>query len=507
VRKLADRFGFSLDAEDLRSFQGLIAASLESFARVDAIEQPVQPLRYARRPGYRPSAEENRYNAWYWKCSVPGADAGPLAGKRVVAKDNICVAGIPMMNGSRVLEGYVPEFDATVITRVLEAGGEIVGKAVCEHLSFGGSSFTADTGPVLNPFDLRRTTGGSSSGAAALVAVGECDMAVAADQGGSIRIPAAWCGVYGLKPTYGLVPYTGIFPSELTLDHTGTIARSTRDTAMLLEAVAGPDQLDPRQREVRTDHYTSALDRGIGGLRIGVLREGFSWPGISEPDVDDSVRDSASVLQGLGAEVVEVSVPMHRDGTHIWRVIGAEGRTMTMIAGNGAGTNWKGFYPVSLVEAFARGRKAQPDLLSDAVKLIALLGTYVHEEYGGTYYAKAQNLARSLSAAFDFALSEVDLLLLPTAPMKATLLPEPGASREERIQQGLVMAPNTCPFNITGHPAITVPCAMSEGLPVGMMLVARRWEENTLLRAAHAFEQTGRYQAGEPSELRARAGL
>src|SRR5207249_7877084 len=154
---------------------------------------------------------------------------------------------IPMMNGSAVLEGYVPDVDATLVTRILDAGGEIVGKAVCEHLCFSGGSHTSDTGPVLNPHDPKRSAGGSSSGSAALVVARECDMAIGGDQGGSSRIPSSYSGAVGLKPTYGLVPYTGVFPIELTLDHTGPIARTAADCALLLEAIAGADGLDPRQ--------------------------------------------------------------------------------------------------------------------------------------------------------------------------------------------------------------------------------------------------------------------
>src|SRR6266568_5251590 len=234
LREIAHMYGMHLNDADLESFRSLMSAIFESYRRIDQLSEPVLPVRYARTGGYRPTAEENPLNAWYQQCSIKGAANGPLAGKRIAIKDNVCVAGVPMMNGSSVLEGYVPEFDATIVTRILDAGGEIVGKAVCEHLCFSGGSHTSDTGPVLNPHDHTRSAGGSSSGSTALVVDGECDMAIGGDQGGSIRIPSAWCGAYGLKPTYGLVPYTGVFPIELTLDHTGPIARTAADVALLL---------------------------------------------------------------------------------------------------------------------------------------------------------------------------------------------------------------------------------------------------------------------------------
>lgn len=494
LTRAARCLGLDLTPEELEFFAEFLPSSLSSFARVDELDQPTLNDPGPRPMGYRPAAADNPCNAWYWKCSIPGNTSGLLSGKRVVAKDNICVAGIPMMNGTAVLEGYVPEFDATVVTRILEAGGEIVGKAVCESLSFGGSSFTADTGPVHNPYDPSRTTGGSASGAAALVALGEADVAVATDQGGSTRIPAAWCGLYGLKPTYGLVPYTGIFSSEVTLDHVGTLATTVADTALLLEAIAARDPLDPRQRDVSAEPFSSGLDVGdLRGLRVGLLKEGFCWDGLSEADVDEAVRAAALHFATMGAQVREVSVPLHKDGIHIWRVIGAEGRTMTMIRGSGMGTNWRGHYSVSLLEAFTAGLRSRANRLSDSVKQTALLGEYMNAEYHGRYYAKAQNLARVLTSAFDSALESVDLLALPTTPMKPTLLPSPKATREERLRAGFIMSPNTCPFNVTGHPAISVPCARLEGLPIGMMLVARRWEEATLLRAARCFEQSGWY--------------
>lgn len=493
LSEIALEYGLDLTDQDLESFRGLMSPILQSCGRLDQLPEPALPVRYPRLPGLRPAAEENPLNAWYWKCSIRGADEGLLQGKKVAIKDNVCVAGVPMMNGSSALEGYVPEFDATIVTRILDAGGEILGKAVCEHLCFSGSSFTSDTGPVHNPHNPEYSAGGSSSGSAALVAAGEVDMAIGGDQGGSIRIPSSWCGTYGLKPTYGLVPYTGVFPIELTLDHTGPIAATVSDVALLLDAIAGEDGLDPRQGRGRADRYVEAISRPAGGFRIGVVREGFGWPGLSEPDVDDAVREAARRFDSAGVRVTEVSVPMHLDGIHVWNPIATEGATMLMVRGNAMGTNWKGHYSTSLLDAFARGRLTRADDLSDTVKLVILAGQYLQDAYHGRYYAKAQNLARTLSAAYDDALRDVDLLVMPTIPMKATRLPGPDASREERVARALEMIPNTCPFDVTGHPAMNVPCAMSGGLPVGMMLIGRHWDDATVLGAARVFEETGAY--------------
>ncbi len=489
--RIAKSYGLDLSAEDLASFRNLMDGVLASYRRLDQFAEPTLPVKYPRNAGYRPPASENRLNAWYWKCSINGATSGPLAGKKIAIKDNVCVAGIPMMNGSAVLEGYVPDVDATLVTRILDAGGEIVGKSVCEHLCFSGGSHTSDTGPVLNPHDPKRSAGGSSSGSAALVVARECDMAIGGDQGGSIRIPSSYSGAVGLKPTYGLVPYTGVFPIELTLDHTGPIARTAADCALLLEAIAGPDGLDPRQSgAVRTESYTKKLPGDVRGLRIGFVPEGFGWPN-SEPDVDKMVLDAAQRLTRAGATVTEVSVPLHRDGIHIWNAIAVEGATMLMVSGNSMGTNWKGHYTTSLLDFYGRSRRARANDLSETVKLVILLGQYMQDNYHGRYYAKAQNLARVLRAAYDDALGNVDLLLMPTLPLKATLLPAPNASREEYVGRALEMIANTGPFDVTGHPAITVPVGMSAGLPVGMMLIGRHWEDATVLRAADAFQKLG----------------
>src|SRR5438876_803331 len=505
VHEISDMYGMHLNDADLESFRGLMSAIFESYRRIDQLSEPALPVRYVRTGGYRPTAEENPLNAWYQQCSIKGAASGPLAGKRIAIKNNVCVAGVPMMNGSSALEGYVPEFDATIVTRILDAGGEIVGKAVCEHLCFSGGSHTSDTGPVLNPHDHTRSAGGSSSGSAALVVAGECDMAIGCDQGGSIRIPSAWCGAYGLKPTYGLVPYTGVFPIELTLDHTGPIAATTYDVALLLEAIAGEDGFDPRQKDVKVETYTRALSNDAEGLRIGILTEGFGWPDLSEQDVDELVEASARRFSELGAQVSTISIHLHRDGIHIWNGIAVEGATMFMVRGNSMGTNWKGHYSTSLLEAYARGRITRADDLSDTVKLVMLLGQYMQDRYHGRYYAKAQNLARTLTKAYDDALQAVDLLVMPTLPVKATKIASADAPREEKVARALEMIANTCPFDVTGHPAMTIPCGLSNGLPVGMMLVGRKWNDATVLRAAHACEQISGYVV-RPQQTPAIAG-
>jgi amidase len=309
---------------------------------VDRLPDELPAVKYPRAPGRRPSPEENTHNAWYVKTTIEGAPTGPLKGKRVVLKDSICLAGTPMMNGASTLEGYFPEVDATVATRVLDAGGTIVGKSVCEYFCFSGGSHTSATGPVHNPRRKGYSAGGSSSGSAALVALGEADMALGGDQGGSIRKPSAYCGIYGLKPTHGLIPYTGIMPIETTLDHTGPMTATVEDNALLLQVLAGPDELDPRQCGAQPQDYRAGLGRGATGLRIAVIERGFSHPQSMEK-VDQLVRAAAERFKSMGTSVETVSLPMHSLGPAIWLPVAAEGATVQMMLRNGFGFNWQGF--------------------------------------------------------------------------------------------------------------------------------------------------------------------
>lgn len=491
--EIALQYHLNLSEEDLKVYQGVIEGAIGSYLRVAELNEPKLPVKYPRDPGYRPSKKDNPLNAWYWKCSIKGAKRGKLIGKKIALKDNICLAGVPMMNGSAVLEGFVPDVDATVVTRILDAGGEIVGKAVCEDLCFSGGSFTSATGPVLNPHNPKFNAGGSSSGCSVLSVTGECDIAMGGDQGGSIRIPTSWSGAYGLKPTWGLVPYTGIFPIEQTLDHTGPIGMNVEDIALLLEVVAGKDSFDPRQYEVKTKPYTKALTGNVKGLKFGIVKEGFGWPGASEKDVDENVRQAAKKFEKAGGKVTELSIPMHRDGIHIWNAVATEGALAQMVLHDGMGLNWPGYYTTALVDYYGRARRAMADNFSDTVKFVILLGQYMANKYYGRYYAKAQNLVPVLKAAYDEAFKSVDILIMPTIPMKAMPIPE-NPTTGEYFTTALGMIQNTSPFDCTHHPAMNVPCAKSNGLPVGMMLIGRHFEDDVVLQAADAFQKLGIYK-------------
>jgi amidase len=462
MKDIVTSLHMSMSDREIGEYLDVMEATFQAYDRLQQLPDHLPPVRYPRTPGYRPGASENPLNAWAVKSEVRGAPYGPLAGKRVVLKDNVCLAGVPMMNGASTLEGYVPDVDATIVTRILDAGGTILGKAHCEYFCLSGGSHTSALGPVHNPYKYGYSAGGSSSGSGALVGAGEVEMAIGGDQGGSIRMPACWSGCYGMKPTHGLVPYTGVMPIEATIDHTGPMTATVADNALLLEVIAGADGLDPRQYDVRVDKYTAALGRGVAGLRIGVLSEGFGHA-VSETDVDQKVRQGADRLRALGAAVEDVSIPMHLDGPAIWTAIALEGLEMQMMHGNGMGFNWKGLYTTSLLDAHANWR-ARANELSRTLKISMMIGEYFVRHYRGHFYAKAQNLGRLLRQTYDETLNRYDLLLMPTLPMKATPIPEQNAPLALYCQRGFEMLPNTCPFDVTGHPAMSIPCGMSQGL-------------------------------------------
>jgi amidase len=489
LRRCAEQIGLNASDAYLEAALRITGPLAAAYAALDAADDELPPVKYPRGASHRPSEAENPHGAWYVKTAIDGASGGKLAGKRVAVKDNVCVAGVPMMIGAKLLDGCVPEMDATIVTRILDAGGEIAGKAVCEYYCVSGGSHTSESGPVHNPHKRGYSAGGSSSGSAALVAAGEVPMAIGGDQAGSIRIPASYCGIVGMKPTYGLVPYTGIAPLEITLDVAGPMTATVADNALLLEVLAGSDGLDSRQRDLKVTSYTADLDKGVHDLRIGIVNEGFGHPN-SEPDVDAKVRAAAQRFAKLGAVVGDISVPLHHFGFPAWAGIRNDSCPITFLETNGAGTGHEGVYVPALIEAAARWR-GRADEFADTVKIASLFGKYTLDRYGGRYYAKAQNLRRRLRAAYDAALEQHDLLLMPTTAMKAQSIPGPRSTPEEITRRSWDPTRNTCPFNVTGHPAISIPCGMEDGRPIGLMLVGRHWDEAMIYRAAAAFERSG----------------
>src|SRR2546428_719790 len=316
VVAVAKELGIHLGPEEAVLYRKYLMEQLQEFDTfVQArVEEPRPPMvAAARTPGYEPRPDDDPLNAWMWKCRIEGATNGLLAGKTVSFKDHIAVAGMPMRLGSFALEGFIPDFDATVVTRVLQGGGTSIGKNVRNGLSggFGTGGGIGDYGRPLKPHNRAHVTGGSSSGCAAAVAAGQVDISFGGDQGGSIRIPAAFCGIVGHKPRFGLVPHFGTgFGSDQSIAYTGPMARTGEDAAAALQATAGYDPYDPRQtRDVPTRlDVLGRLTDGVAGLRIGVLQEGFDD---AQDDVRDLVLAAVDVLARSGADVSKDSIPAH----------------------------------------------------------------------------------------------------------------------------------------------------------------------------------------------------
>ena len=519
VRELSTEIGLDLTGSEIRIMGSRMAEAidaLETFYEM-RIEEQSLPLDFLNRdPGHRPTDDEDPLNAFIRKCRVEGAASGPLKGKTIGLKDHIAVAGIPLTFGSHLMDGYIPDFDATIVNRVLSAGGTITGKLNMEDFSFGGPGISGvgDYGRPLNPHNHDFVTGGSSSGAGAAVAGGYVDIAFGGDQGGSVRIPAAWCGIVGIIATHGLIPHTGVFGLDPTVDFTGPMARTVEDVATVFQCVAGADGFDPRQVNLPSElpDYVGALSRGVDGLRIGVLSEGFGLE-CSEGDVDDAVMEAVSVLERAGATARRVSVPLHSKAFFALMPIYMEGGRQ-MVETNLGGAFAKTFYPGSLMATFGRLRKGSPSELPANVKLNLLMGTYLQQRYHGRLYAKASNVRPTFVRQYDEVFSDVDLLVMPTTPFKPWRWKE-HQNYEQALEHTIFggeegpnlrdLVANCGPFNLTGHPAITVPCGKSEGLPIGMMLVAPYFREDLLFQASNAYEQLVNWS--QPSRVPAVHGV
>ncbi|KAK3102242.1 hypothetical protein FSP39_009856 [Pinctada imbricata] len=476
--------GLRLTEQELNFFVEYHKETTETYERVNELLEDPLPVKYPRTSGHR----ETENPAWYWRCDIKGAPSGILAGKTVAIKDNIAVAGIPMMNGSKMLEGYTPEFDATIVTRILDAGGHIMGKATCEDMCFSGSSWTCCTGPVPNPYDPTRTAGGSSCGSGSLVAHGVVDMAIGGDQGGSIRIPACWCGIVGLKPSFGLVPYTGICPIEIGIDHTGPMTRTVTDCARLLEAIAGYDEgRDVRQHPAMTiPKYSVEVESDVSKKVVGILKEGFKEV---EEGYAKVVKEAAQRFKECGITVKEVSMPLHDDGLAIWTPIAYEGTYKTMIQGNGGGYNWKGIHGRSMQEFLAARRNLRPGDQAIACKSVGLFSEYMDRNYQNKFYSKAQNLTWKLTREYNKLLKECDVLVMPTLTGLPFKLPTKDDPLSVVFKKSFSMIKNTAPFDVTGHPAMTINAGYCDGLPCGMMIVGRLFDDLTVLQVARAFEK------------------
>ncbi|SFF99692.1 aspartyl/glutamyl-tRNA(Asn/Gln) amidotransferase subunit A [Halopelagius inordinatus] len=425
-------------------------------------------------------------NIFITEATIEGDDDGPLSGLTVAVKDNISTEGVRTTCGSAMLEEYVPPYDATVVERVKRSGATIVGKANMDEFGMGGTTETSAFGPTKNPVDEERVPGGSSGGSAAAVAAGEADVALGSDTGGSVRNPAAFCGVVGLKPTYGLVSRYGLVAYANSLEQIGPIASNVEDAARLLDVVSGPD---PRDGTTRYDgdgghpaenaEYAAAADGDVDGTTIGVVTDLLEG---ADDGVVETFEARLSDLESRGAELVDVSLESLEHAVQAYYVIAMSEASSNLARFDGVRYGVSGGYEGNWNDSFARARE---EGFGEEVKRRVLLGTYaLSAGYHDKYYKKAQDARAWIKRDFDAAFEEADVLATPTMPV---LPPRLGESLSDPLQLYLMDA-NTVPVNLANLPAVSVPAGESEGLPVGLQFVGPKFGEESILRAASAVE-------------------
>jgi aspartyl-tRNA(Asn)/glutamyl-tRNA(Gln) amidotransferase subunit A len=421
----------------------------------------------------------SEYNAFITEERIEGTEEGPLAGRTVAVKDNISTEGVRTTCGSAMLADYVPPYDATVVSRLKDAGATIVGKSNMDEFGMGTTTETSAFGPTRNPVDTDRVPGGSSGGSAAAVAAGEADLALGSDTGGSIRCPAAFCGVVGIKPTYGLVSRYGLVAYANSLEQIGPIAPSVEEAAALLDVIAGPDSNDSTTVDDGQDsNYAAAATADVEGLTLGVPVELIEG---ADEAVVEAFWDSISALEAQGATYEEVSLESIEHALAAYYVIAMSEASSNLArfdgvryGVSGGEGNWN--------ESFA---KAREEGFGAEVKRRILLGTYaLSAGYHDKYYKKAQDARAWVRQDFESVFEDVDLVASPTMPVRP---PELGESLDDPLQLYLMDA-NTVPVNLANLPAISVPAGDAEGLPVGLQLVAPKFDEATMIRAASAVE-------------------
>ncbi|MBC7229398.1 MAG: Asp-tRNA(Asn)/Glu-tRNA(Gln) amidotransferase subunit GatA [Actinobacteria bacterium] len=416
-----------------------------------------------------------------------GEDAGAVGGIPMAVKDVLCTRGVRTTCGSRMLEHYVPVYDATVVGRLRAQGLTMVGKANMDEFAMGSSTENSAFHPTRNPWDLQRVPGGSSGGSAAAVAAGEAIWALGSDTGGSIRQPASFCGLVGMKPTYGLVSRYGLVAFASSLDQVGPITRDVRDCALLLSLLAGHDPLDSTSLPGEIPDYAAALEGGVRGLRVGVPRE-LIQEGLT-PGVREAVEGALRLLEELGAEVSEASLPNLDYALSAYYIIAPAEASSNLARFDGVRYGLRVEGAADMMEMYGRTRAAG---FGAEVKRRIMLGTYaLSAGYYEAYYGQAQKVRTLIIADFDAAFRSFDVLVSPTSPTPAFEL-------GEKVEDPLSMYLSdvcTIPVNLAGIPAVNIPCGLDGGLPVGLQIMGRVLDEATLLRVARALEEALDFRA------------
>lgn len=426
-----------------------------------------------------------------------GESIGLLAGIPIGIKDNLCTQGIPTTCGSRILQHFVPPYESTVTRKLADAGAVMVGKTNMDEFAMGSSTETSAYQLTANPWDVERVPGGSSGGSAAAVAAGECTVALGSDTGGSIRQPAAFCGVVGMKPTYGLVSRYGLVAYASSLDQIGPFGRSVEDAAILLGAIAGHDPKDATSLKVEVPDYVSLLQPELKSpqakrkFRIGIIKETFG-EGL-DTVVAEAVHAAIDQFKALGAEICEISCPMFRYGLPTYYIIAPSEASANLARYDGVKYGFRSEDASSLLEMY---RKTRAEGFGTEVKRRIMIGTYaLSAGYYDAYYLKAQKVRTLIKQDFDTAFTKVDVLISPTSPTTAF---KAGEKTDDPLSMYLSDL-MTIPVNLAGLPGLSLPCGFdAQGLPIGLQLIGNVLREDLVLQAAYAYEQTTEWHRRQP---------
>lgn len=417
----------------------------------------------------------------------------PMMGMPLAIKDNLCTEGVTTTCSSRMLQNFVPPYDATVIAKLRAQGYLLLGKTNLDEFAMGSSTENSAFGPSRNPWNLQCVPGGSSGGSAAAVAADECAAALGSDTGGSIRQPAAFCGVVGLKPTYGRVSRYGLIAFASSLDQIGPITKDVADAAFLLGVIAGHDPMDSTSADVPVPDYMKALKKkDLKKLKVGIPAEFFA-EGL-DPEVEQAVRAAIDELKSLGGEIKEIQLPRTDAAVAVYYVIATAEASSNLARFDGVKFGLRSKDTKDLLDLYTKTRQ---EGFGPEVKRRIMLGTYaLSSGYYDAYYGKAQAVRTLIRQDFDAAFKEVDLIVTPVTPTPAFKL---GEKSEDPLQMYLSDI-FTISVNLAGLPAIALPCGFSKaGLPIGLQLIGRAFQEDTLLRAAHAYEQSTQWRTKKPA--------
>ncbi|MDC3035269.1 Asp-tRNA(Asn)/Glu-tRNA(Gln) amidotransferase subunit GatA [Prochlorococcus sp. AH-716-P05] len=406
----------------------------------------------------------------------------PLAGIPIAIKDNICTKGVATTCASKMLKSFVAPYESTASTKLWSSGAICLGKTNLDEFAMGSSTETSVFGVTSNPWDINRVPGGSSGGSAASVAAGFCAAAIGSDTGGSIRQPASFCGVVGLKPTYGRVSRWGLIAFASSLDQIGPITNNVSDAAEILYSISGKDPFDSTCLDKPVPNYLTDLNKSIKGLKIGIIKECFEHPGLN-PEVKESVLSGVDRFQALGAEIIEVQCSRFNDGIATYYVIAPSEASANLARYDGVKYGYRSNEGSNLIDMTSKSRA---EGFGDEVQRRILIGTYaLSAGYSDAYYKKAQKVRTLIRKDFDNAFKKVDVLLTPTCPTTAFL-------KGDFVNDPLSMYLSdllTVPANLAGLPAISIPCGFdTRGLPIGMQLIGNVLEEDRILNAANIFE-------------------